>query len=124
MFSMGVQADAGSTIRLDRVVVTGNKGGVYLNGAAFEIQNTTVINNEFVDDGAIWAGIYAKNPPAAGPAKLRFVTVQNNKATGIVCSGPIEGDGVLSSGNTTSNINTTCKVTNCDTASATCGAQP
>lgn len=121
---LGCQADTGSTIRLDRVVITGNKGGVYLNGAAFDIQNTTVTNNEYVDDGAIWAGIYAKNPPAAGPAKLKFVTVQNNKATGIVCSGPIEGDGVLSSGNTTSNINTTCKVTNCDTASATCGAQP
>jgi hypothetical protein len=124
---VGCQADAGSTLHLDHVVVTGNKGGIALRGAAFDIQNTTVVNNEpfeETDGTTTWGGIYVQNPPAAGPTKFQFVTVQNNKAPGIFCSGAAQGTGVLASGNTLTQVTTSCGFTSCGAASTTCGAQP
>jgi hypothetical protein len=127
MFSMGVQAEAGSILRLDHVVVTGNKGGIALRSANFDIQNTTVVNNESVDepDGTTsWGGIYVQNPPAVGSTEFRFLTVQNNKAPGIFCTGAVDGMGVLASGNTFRQVTPSCGFTFCDAASATCGVQP
>jgi hypothetical protein len=122
----GCQADIGSTLRLDHVVVTGNKGGIYLNGAAFDIQNTTVSDNTGLSTmGASWAGILISNPPAAGPKKLHLVTVENNKAPGVVCTAAAEGTNVRASGNMLTEITTIeCGFSPCGAASATCGAQP
>jgi hypothetical protein len=125
--SVGCQADVGSTLRLDHVVVTGNSGGgILIKSAAFDIQNTTVTNNGPGAEGAInWGGILVLNPPAAGPAKLRLVTVQNNMNNGISCSAQLTmASEVLSTGNASPDISPTCGFTSCGTASATCGAQP
>jgi hypothetical protein len=125
--SVGFQADSGTVLRLDKVLVTGNSGGgILLNGAAFEIQNTTIASNGPGTSGATtWGGILVTNPPAAGPAKLNLVTIQNNMGGGIACSASLTmATGVLSSGNESPNINATCMFTSCGTASASCGAQP
>jgi hypothetical protein len=125
--SIGCQADAGSTLRLDHAVVTGNSaGGILLNGAAFDIQNTTISNNGPGTAGATtWGGILVTSPPAAGPAKLNLVTIQNNMGGGIACSAALTmTSGVLSSGNEAPNINLTCGFSSCAAASPTCGAQP
>jgi hypothetical protein len=125
--SIGCQADSGSTIRLDHVAVTGNSGGgILLNGAAFDIQNTTVSNNGAGTSGATtWGGILVTSLPVSGPAKLNLVTVQNNMGGGIACSAQLTmATGVLSSGNESPNINATCMFSSCTAASATCGAQP
>jgi hypothetical protein len=126
--SLGCQASAGSTLRLDHVVVTGNKlGGILLEGAAFDIRDTTVSNNgagrylDLVD----WGGILVNNPPAAGPATLQRVTVQNNMKGGIRCSGALTmTSGVRASGNEPPDIELQCGFTTCGAASATCGSQP
>jgi hypothetical protein len=127
--SMGCRAVTGSTLRLEHDLATGSSsGGILLDGAAFDIENTTVTNNGSGTLGAItWGGILVNNPPAAGPAKLQLLSVQNNTGGGIACSTALTmPDGVLASGNTTmgQDIVSTCGFSSCGTASATCGAQP
>lgn len=125
--SLGIQADFGSTLRLDHLLVTGNSGGgILLDGAAFDIRNTTVTSNGPGTTGAVtWGGIFTNSPPAAGPKQLNLVTVQNNMGGGIACSTAIAASpGVFVSGNTLGvDINPTCNVTACAVAGTTCGAQ-
>jgi hypothetical protein len=126
--SIGCQADAGSTLRLDHVNVSGNSGGgVLLDGAAFVISNTTVSGNGPGTFGAInWGGILINNPPGAGPMQLQLVTVQTNDGGGVSCSATVQGIDVSAAGNldTPVQISTTCGFSSCGAASATCGAQP
>lgn len=133
--SIGVQANAGSTLRLQHVVVDGNHngsaataGGILLDGAAFDIRNTTVTNNGPGTLGSTtWGGILINNPPTTGPRQLQFLTVQTNNPVGISCSAAVTASGVsgiLASGNTSVEISPTCMFTSCGTASLTCGAQP
>ena len=125
--SIGCQADPGSTLRLQHLAVSGNSGGgILLDGAAFDIQNTTVTNNGPGTSGAVsWGGILVNNPPAAGPKQLQYVTVQNNMQVGITCSVGVTGLGVFASGNVGGvDINPTCGFSACMPAGATCGAQP
>jgi hypothetical protein len=123
--SVGCQADTGTTLTLNHLTVTANSGGgILLDGAAFDIRNTTVTTNGPGQFGAVtWGGIFANNPPAAGPKQLQLVTVQSNNPIGVSCSAMIQGTGVLASGNSV-DIATTCMFSSCGTANATCGAQP
>jgi hypothetical protein len=119
--AIGCQGDAGSILRLDHVLVTGNSGGgILLNGAAFDIENTTVTNNGPSAD-ATWGGIRIQNPSASGPVLLHLVTVQGNNPTGVSCSASVTGMGVLAPGNL---VSSTCGFSSCATANTTCGAQP
>jgi hypothetical protein len=126
--SIGCQAITGSTLRLDHVLITANPGGgILLDGAGFEIQDTIITNNGpgLFNNVVDWGGIFVSNPPAAGPAKLQRLTVQNNMQGGIRCSTALTmTNGVLSSGNQSPDIHATCGFTSCGAASATCGAQP
>ncbi len=123
------QPTPGSTVTLhmDTCAVTNNPGGgILLNGAAFDIQNTTVTDNGPGTSGvgASYGGIRIESLPATGPTNLSLVTIQNNKQVGLSCSALIAGAGVLASGNVGGiDINTTCNVTACTPASTTCGAQ-
>jgi hypothetical protein len=122
--SIGCQADVGSTLRLDHVNVSGNSGGgVFLNGAAFVISNTTVTNNGPSSDATL-GGIRVLNPPTGGPAQLQLLTVQTNNPSGISCSVPVQNTGVLSSGNVSVDVSSACGFSSCGAASGTCGAQP
>jgi len=131
--SIGLQADSGSTVRLEHVLVTGNAGqasdakggGILLDGAAFDIRNTTVTSNgPGTFSGGLWGGILVNNPPASGPKSLQLVTVQGNNPTGISCTGAISGTGVSATGNSSLDIVSACGVTACGAASTSCGAQP
>ena len=123
--SIGCQADTGTLLRLDHVTVTGNAGGgILLDGAAFEIRNSTVTSNGPAVQGAVsWGGIFANNPPAAGPKILDLLTVQGNLSPGITCSSAITGTGVLASSNLGGDVISTCGFAPCTAASASCGAR-
>jgi hypothetical protein len=128
---MGIKAapDPGSsiTLHLDTCAVINNPGGgILLNGAAFDIKNTSVTGNGPGTTGTTtWGGILEANMPASGATNLDFVTIQNNVGGGLTCSAGILGTAVLSTGNTTtvSQISPACAVTGCTPASATCGEQ-
>jgi len=131
--SIGLQADGGSTVRLDHVLVTGNAGqasdakggGILLDGAAFDIRNTTVTSNgPGTFSGGLWGGILVNSPPATGPKSLQLVTVQGNNPTGISCTAAISGTGVSATGNSSLDVVSACGITACGAASTTCGAQP
>jgi hypothetical protein len=124
---IGINALTGTTLHMDTCAVNDNPGGgILLNGAAFDIKNTTVTGNGVGQtSGYTWGGILVQSLPATGSTNLSLVSIKNNTAggTGLVCVGAIQGTGVLASGNTPFDINTTCAVTACTSASTTCGAQ-
>jgi hypothetical protein len=124
---VGIIADGMSTLRLERVTVSNSaKGGIHLAGASFDISNSTITGNGPGFDGAIsWGGIYVQFPPTSGLSQLALMSITNNKAVGITCTGGITGSGVLASANSGGiDINPTCGFAPCATANATCGAQP
>lgn len=127
--SVGINAVPGNpdpiTLRLDTVTIDScQKGGIFLDGAAFEIRNTTVTNNGPGQNGiASWGGILVNALPASGPALLDHVTIENNKQVGLSCVGAITGNGVFATGNTGGvEVGTACGVTPCPTPGPTCGA--
>jgi hypothetical protein len=115
----------GGTLNLDTVTVDSCKGGgILLNGAAFDIENTTVSNNGIGHLGATnWGGILYNAVPASGPTKLNLVSLVANKAEGLSCAGAIAGTGVLANGNTGGDVQDYCGITLCTTPGLTCGAQ-
>lgn len=127
--SIGVTAVSGNpgpiTLRLDTVTVDScQKGGILLDGAAFDIRNAVVRNNGPGDMmGTAWGGIRVSNPPAGGPKQLELVTLANNKQVGLTCTAGIIGTGVLATGSSGGiDISPTCGVTPCSAAGPTCGA--
>jgi hypothetical protein len=124
---LGIDAESGATLTMNACTVTNNSmgGGILLNGAAFDIEDTTVTNNGPGTFNGLtsWGGILVNNPLIAGPAKLALLTVQNNMGPGVSCSTGVSGTGVLASGNSTTDINTTCGFSSCGTAGSMCGAQ-
>jgi hypothetical protein len=124
--NIGVVAEGGSELQMHRCVVENNsRGGILIDGASFDIRNTTVTGNGPGTLGPItWGGMLVNNPPAGGLNELALLTIENNKAVGISCSVAVDSMGILASGNLTGDINPTCDFLSCGTASATCGAQP
>jgi len=124
--NVGVVVDNSAELHMDRCAVMSNsKGGILLNGALFDIENTSITNNGPGTTGSTnWGGIFVNNPPAAGPKRLNLLTVQNNLQVGVTCSEDIAAmtTGVLASGNTGGEVNQTCGFTSCGAPSATCGA--
>jgi hypothetical protein len=112
-------------------VIDNPGGGILLNGAAFDIKNTTVTGNgpgTSPVSGAAYGGIRIDTLPASGPTALNLLTIQNNKQVGLSCPGSGAGAGpitaVLASGNAGGDIGPTCGFTSCGSdGGATCGAQ-
>ncbi len=113
--SVGVVATGTNTqLHLQNMVITGNAGGVLIDGAGFSIENTIVAENKVGQSGAVsFGGIFINNPPGAGPKRLRHVTVVGNMQVGISCSAQIEGVGVVVSGNSEPQIGGPCMITAC-----------
>jgi hypothetical protein len=123
--SIGVQADAGSTLRLDHVTVNGNTGGgILVDGANFDIRNTTVTGNGLAMSGSTtWSGILVQGLPSTGPIQLQLSTVQTNMGPGVTCSGSIQAGQTLVTGNVLVQVGSACGFTSCGTAGSNCGAQ-
>jgi hypothetical protein len=101
-------------------------GGILLDGAAFDIENTTVTRNGPGQQPVVWGGILVNSLPANGPKLLKLATIQNNMATGLYCSAgaAVQSNGVFASANSSLDVTTACNVTPCSPQSQTCGAQP
>jgi hypothetical protein len=122
----GTGGGAAVTLHMDTCAVTGNPGGgILLNGAAFDIKNTTVTENGAGQNGGYsWGGILVQSLPTTGPTNLSLVSAKDNKQVGLSCAGGITGTGVFASGNTGGiDITTTCAITACTSTGPTCGAQ-
>jgi hypothetical protein len=127
---MGINAGTGGgatvTLHMDTCAVINNPGGgILLNGAAFDIRNMTVNGNGpgQTTGGTPWGGIRVDALPSNGTTNLNLANINTNNPSGLSCAGSILGTGVLSTGNTSIQISTSCGVTACTPASATCGAQ-
>jgi hypothetical protein len=116
---VGLIIDSGATVRMDGLSVLNNAGGgVLVDGARFEIRNTTVAGN----GPGKFGGILVQGVASGGPAKLERVSVKDNKAPGITCSTQIQGAGVFATGNPVVDIDPACMVTPCSPVGPTCGA--
>jgi hypothetical protein len=73
--SLGVQADTGSVLHIDRCLIQNNSvGGILINGASYDIENTIVAGN----GGTTGYGVRIRAPLSL--AKFSFGTVVNNPA--------------------------------------------
>jgi hypothetical protein len=122
---VGVTAENAGVLRLENVVVSNNSGGgVFVDGAGFDISGAKIALNGPGQQGATtWGGILINNPPAAGPKRLNLSTVQGNTPTGVSCSSGVDASGVLATGNNGVNIASSCGFSSCGTPSTDCGAQ-
>jgi hypothetical protein len=126
---LGIDAEPGTTLYMKNGcdVLDNPKGGILLNNAAFDIEDTTVNQNGTGQFGStIWGGIFANFPTATPPSPMTLsrVTIEKNISPGLVCSGKVDASGVLASGNGSIDIVQTCMVTApCTDAGASCGAQ-
>ena len=82
-----IVADGSSVLHLDRSMVDGNaKGGILINGAAYDITNTVIANNGISSTvcGA-WGGVCIASPSSA---LRRFLnnTVVGNTPVGVACA--------------------------------------
>jgi hypothetical protein len=121
----GVEADGG-TLRLDHVVVTGcSGGGIWLNGAGFDIQNVTITGNGAgTYNGFDWGGILETAVPAGAPRNISQVTVTGNTGPGITCKDPLTGGEILAYGNiAATQVSSACTLGGCVDAGPMCGAQ-
>jgi hypothetical protein len=124
--SVGIKA-VGGYLTLDHVTVDSCKGGgILLDGASFNLENTTVMNNGPGQQGtSSWGGILVNTLPTTGPAYLGFVTIKDNKQVGLACINKIVGMNVFASGNSGGiDIQNVCNVSACSPAGSGCGAQP
>lgn len=87
---VGIQVEAGATLRLDRCIVKSNAGGglIVQEGANFDIANSVFDRN---GPGAVntvvpFGGVYlGGSAPASGPHRFWFSTIVNNEDRGLVC---------------------------------------
>jgi hypothetical protein len=124
---MGMVVDGGATLRLDGVTFNNDsKGGLLLDGAAFDIRNSVFTNNGPGTIGAVaWGGILVQGAAPPGPRNLAQVTITNNMPFGLSCSAAISGSGIYAAGNTGGiDVIPTCAVTTCPQIGAGCGAPP
>jgi hypothetical protein len=119
---IGIEADGG-TLYLDHVTVQGCAGGgIWLNGASFDIQSSTIASNgPGTYMGFDWGGILETKVPATGLKNISQVTVSKNTGQGITCNDAVTGTGVLAYMNTSTQVSSTCGLTGCD-AGSMCGA--
>jgi hypothetical protein len=131
--SPGIWATGGNILRLDHANVSNNTaGGILLDGAGFDIKNTTINNNGPNLFDSAFGGIRIQNAPS-GPTptkSLTLTTISSNQLVGVSCA---TGTGsllttipnsVLTAGNNGGDIGGSCGFASCSSASATCGAQP
>ncbi len=123
--AIGLEADGG-TLRLDQVTVTGCQGGIWLNGANFDLHNVWVTGNTAGDhDGFDWGGILETAVPPTGLKTISQVTVANNTGQGITCKDALDGGEILAYGNqAATQVSGGCGLMLCTDAGAMCGARP
>jgi hypothetical protein len=104
----GVSVTNASLLRMTSCEVTGNNGGILIDGASFDIQVSEISDNKIGTFGvAKWGGVLANNPGT--PKRLSKVKVLNNKQTGLVCSVAITLDQVTATGNVPEDIAMECQ---------------
>jgi hypothetical protein len=125
--SPGITADSGNILRLDHVSVSNNTaGGILLNGAGFEIKDTTVNDNGAATSPSVFGGMRIQNSLAT-PKSMSLSTIVGNQLVGVTCDASTAlspPTTVLVTAPTGAVDIAACNFTSCGTASTTCGAQP
>jgi hypothetical protein len=115
---LGVQADMGTQLTIDRCTITGNKqGGILLGTLQFDITNSIIaMNGPGTDNmlGVTWGGVHITVTGGTVPAATRFLnnTVVGNKPVGFACSSNVPVTGSIVFGNA-SGDGAGCTITAC-----------
>jgi hypothetical protein len=126
---IGIVARGGATLRLERVRVKDNRndkpvaGGIFIDGAGFDIKNSVISGNGPGEDGPIsWGGLLVK-AVTGNLRRLERVSVVNNLQNGVVCAVAISGTGVFAEKNEGTEVTPSCGFMTCPTAGASCGSE-
>jgi hypothetical protein len=82
-----IVADGTSVLHLDRSMVDGNlKGGILINGAAYDITNTVIANNGGTSSACgAWGGVCIANQSSGALGRFLNNTVVGNGLVGVAC---------------------------------------
>jgi hypothetical protein len=126
---IGILARSDGTLRLERVKVKDNRnlmpvaGGIFIDGAAFEIENCLISGNgPGVDElGAFWGGLRVQ-AARDSLSRLDRVSLVDNENTGLSCAESIDGRAVYARNPGQGDISPSCDVTPCATPGPGCGS--
>jgi hypothetical protein len=97
----GVVAEGNSVLRMDRCMILENTGGLLVNNAGFEINNTIIAGNRdavIPVTGPSYGGVFLRS--AAGkPSQFRYNTIVNNTNIGLQCAGNYQTSGLIVANN-------------------------
>jgi len=101
--TVGLAARKGATLLASKTVIDSNQGGgVLIDGASFNISNSTISNNGPGQTGAaIWGGVLVLSVSSSGgDGTLDHVSVIDNRQVGVSCADGILANGLFVAGNT------------------------
>lgn len=110
MTGLGISVAAGATIRLDRCIVTGNLGGIAVNGGGFQINNCVFARNTSATTPVPFGGVYLNSGGVPGAlTEFRNNTIYQNLGVGLVCAGAYPTRGLFVANNAAGQI-TACAI--------------
>jgi Right handed beta helix region len=103
---VGIIAENGAVLRMDRCIVTGNRGGVLVLNADFDISNTVIAANKGAvvpNTATSYGGVFLKS--ALGKTTVfRNNTIVDNEVIGLVCAESYPIKSLLVAGNTVQQV--------------------
>jgi hypothetical protein len=121
-----VVASGGAALHLRNAAVQNNNGGgIYIDGARFDIRNTVISGNGPGQAGI--AGGMSVQAVSGTPARLENVSIKMNNAVGLTCASNVTvmATGLFAKDNSVRDVALSCAgVTTCASEGAGCGASP
>jgi hypothetical protein len=116
----GVVVENGAVLRMDRCTLTGNRGGLLVLNAGFDIANSVIAANKGAvvpNSATSYGGVYLRTAPGK-PAIFRNDTIVDNEVIGLVCAEGYAVKNLLVAGNAVE------QVLGCTPATSSVGVPP
>jgi hypothetical protein len=84
----GIVVENGAVLRMDRCLITGNRGGLLVLNAGFDVSNSVMAANKGAvvpNTATSYGGVYLRSAPGK-PTVFRNNTIVDNEVIGLVCA--------------------------------------
>jgi hypothetical protein len=116
----GVIVENGATLRMERCLLTGNRGGLLALSAGFDVANTVIASNKGAlvpNTATSFGGVYLRPAPGK-PSVFRHNTIVDNEVIGLLCAEALPVKSLLVANNAVEQVLT------CVPASSMVGGDP
>lgn len=109
----GIIVENGAVLRLERATLTGNRGGLLVLNAGYDVSNTIIASNKGAlvpNTATSYGGAYLRSAPGK-PAVFRNNTIVDNEVIGLVCADAYQVKNLLVANNAVEQVLTCAPVT-------------